>query len=171
MATTQRHAPRTVLPQHRYRDSSQSVSVELWQAGLHGFHQRWDLLNVPWGLEERRAICCFACFLLSWLLIDLAFVVEICMGLTQSCYATEGFGVVLLPLLRLLFGPWPVATIRKPTAWLFQWILASTSAYTTYASCVTYWTAGLPTCFHQKSQTVSQKSQIVVLRHIHTIHA
>jgi len=48
------------------------------------------------------------------------------MGLTQSCYVTEGFGVVLLPLLRPLYGPWPVATIRIPTAWLCQWILAST---------------------------------------------
>jgi len=56
----------------------------------------------------------------------LAVVVEICMGLTQSCYVTEGFGMVLLPLLRLLYGPWSVATIRRPTAWLCQWILAST---------------------------------------------
>jgi len=37
--------------------------------------------------------------LLSLLLIDLAFVVEFCVGLTQSCYVTEGFGMVLLPLL------------------------------------------------------------------------
>jgi len=62
------------------------------------------------------------------LLIDLAFVVEICMGFTQSCYVTEGFGMVLLPLLRLLYGPLPIAIIRRPTAWLCQWILASTSA-------------------------------------------
>jgi len=53
---------------------------------------------VPWRLEG-RAICCFAYFLLSWLLIDLAFVVEFCMGLTQSCYVTEGFGMVLLRYL------------------------------------------------------------------------
>jgi len=73
--------------------TSQSVSVELWQAGLRGFHLRWDLLNVPWR-QEGRAIYCFAYFL-SLLLIDLAIVVETCMGLTQSCYVTEGFGMVL----------------------------------------------------------------------------
>jgi len=48
------------------------------------------------------------------------------MALTQSCYVTEGFRMVLLPLLRLLYGPWPVATIRRLTAWLCRWILAST---------------------------------------------
>jgi len=52
-------------------------------------------------------------------------VVDICMGSTQSCYVTEGFWMVLLPLLRLLHGPWSVATIRGPTEWLCQWILAS----------------------------------------------
>ena len=106
---------------------------KLWQAGLHGFHLRWDL-NEPWPLEG-RAICCFAYFLLSLLFIGLAFVVEICMGLTQSCYVTEDFGMVVLPLLRLLYGPWPVATIRRPTTWLCQGVLASTLAYTTYTSC------------------------------------
>jgi len=35
------------------------------------------------------------------------------MGLTQSCYVTEGFGIVLLPLLRLLYDPWPVATSHR----------------------------------------------------------
>jgi len=59
---------------------------------------------VPWHLEG-RTICCFAYFFLSLLLIDLAFVVEICMGLTQSCYVTKGFGMVVLPLLQLLYGP------------------------------------------------------------------
>jgi len=48
------------------------------------------------------------------------------MGLTQSCSVTEGFGVIVLPLLRLFYDPWPVATIHRPTAWLCQWILAST---------------------------------------------
>jgi len=62
------------------------------------------------------------------------------MRLTQPCYVTEGFMMVLLPLLRLLYGPWPVATIHRPTAWLCQWILASTLAYTTDASYVIYWT-------------------------------
>jgi len=52
------------------------------------------------------------------------------MSLTQSCYVTEGFGIVLLLLLRLLYDPWPVTTIHRPTAWLCQWILASTLAYT-----------------------------------------
>ena len=89
---------------------------------------------MPWRLDK-RAICCFAYFLLSLLLIDLAFVAEICMGLTQSCYVTEGFGMVLLPLLQLLYGPLPVATIRRPTAWLCQLIIASTSAYTAYTPC------------------------------------
>jgi len=28
--TTQQHASKTVQPQHRYQDSSQSVNVELW---------------------------------------------------------------------------------------------------------------------------------------------
>jgi len=41
--------------------TSQSISVELWQTKLHGFHLRWDL-NVPSWLGG-RAICCFACFL------------------------------------------------------------------------------------------------------------
>ena len=112
--------------------TSQSVSVERWQAGLHGFHRHWDLLNVPWRLKG-GAICCFAYFLLSWLLIDLAFVVEICVGLTQSCHVTEDFTSASL---------WPVTSraIRRPTAWLCQWILASTLGYTTCASCATYWT-------------------------------
>jgi len=35
-----------------------------------------------------------------WLIL-----VEICMGLMQSCYVTEGFGIVLLPLLQLLYDP------------------------------------------------------------------
>jgi len=48
------------------------------------------------------------------------------MALTQSCYVMEGFGMVLLPLLRLLHGLRPVATIRRLTAWLCRWILAST---------------------------------------------
>ena len=61
------------------------------------------LLNVPWRLGE-RAICCFACFL-SLLPIDLANCCQSSMALTQSCYVTEGFGMVLLPLLRLLYGP------------------------------------------------------------------
>jgi len=42
------------------------------------------------------------------------------MGLTQSWYVTEGVGIVLLPLLWLLYDPWPVAVIHRPTAWLFQ---------------------------------------------------
>jgi len=33
------------------------------------------------------------------------------------------------------------------------------------------YTTGLPTCLHQRSQTLSQKSQIAVLRHIHIKHA
>jgi len=61
------------------------------------------LLNVPWRLGE-RAICCSACFL-SLLPIDLANCCQFCMALTPSCYVTEGFGMVLLPLLRLLYGP------------------------------------------------------------------
>jgi len=65
------------------------------------------------------------CCSLMWLIL-----VEICMGLMQSCYVTEGFGIVLLPLLQLLYDPWPVATIRRPTAWLCHWILSSTLAYT-----------------------------------------
>jgi len=40
------------------------------------------------------------CCSLIWLIV-----VEICMGLTQSSYFTEGFGMVLLPLLRLLYNP------------------------------------------------------------------
>jgi len=65
------------------------------------------------------------CCSLIWLIV-----VEICMGLTQSCYVTEGFGMVLLLLLRLLYDLWPVATIHRPTAWLCQRILASTLPYT-----------------------------------------
>ena len=30
--------------------------------------------------------------------------VVLCLALTQSCYVTEGFGMVLLPLLRLLYS-------------------------------------------------------------------
>jgi len=66
------------------------------------------------------------CCSLIWLIV-----VEICMGLTQSCYVMEGFGMILLPLLRLLYDTWPVATIHRLTAWLCQWILASTLAYNT----------------------------------------
>ena len=65
------------------------------------------------------------CCSLIWLIV-----VEIWMGLTQSFYVTEGFGMVLLPLLRLSYDPWPVTTIRRPTACLCQWIVASTLAYT-----------------------------------------
>jgi len=48
-----------------------------------------------------------------YLLISLN-VVEFCMALTQSCYVTEGFVMVLLPLLRLVYCPWlwPVSTIH-----------------------------------------------------------
>jgi len=42
---------------------------------------------------------------LSLLPIDLANCCQFFMALTQSCYVTEGFGMVLLPLLRLLYGP------------------------------------------------------------------
>jgi len=48
------------------------------------------------------------------------------MALMQSCYVTEGFGMDLLPLLRLLYGRWSVAIIRRPTTWLGQWFIAST---------------------------------------------
>jgi len=37
--------------------------------------------------------------------------------------------MILLLLLLLLYGPWPVATIRRPNARLRQWIFASTLAY------------------------------------------
>jgi len=46
----------------------------------------------------RLFFCCYCP--LIWLIV-----VEICMGLTQSCYVTEGFGMVLLPLLWLLYSP------------------------------------------------------------------
>ena len=62
-----RETLRGLSNQNRYQDSSQSLSDDLWQAGLHGFHLRWDLLNVPWWLKG-RAICCFA--YLSLLLLD-----------------------------------------------------------------------------------------------------
>ena len=51
---------------------------------------------------------------------------EFYMTLTQSCYVTGGFGMVLLPLLRLVYNPWPVATIHRPTTWLCRCILPST---------------------------------------------
>jgi len=74
------------------------------------------------------------------MLIDLVFDVEICMGLRQSCYVTEGFwnGFTSATSASL----WPVTSRDhpQPHTWLCQWILASTLAYTTYASCVTYWT-------------------------------
>ena len=72
---------------------------------LKKFRGASSLLAPPPESAYGRTISCFAYFLLSLLLIDLAFVVEFCVGLTQSCHATEGFGVVLLPLLRLLYGP------------------------------------------------------------------
>ena len=36
------------------------------------------------------------------------------------------FGMVLLPLLQLVYSPWPIRTIHRPTAWLCQCIFAST---------------------------------------------
>jgi len=35
-------------------------------------------------------------------------------------------GMVLLPLLQLVYSPWPIRTIHRPTAWLCQCIFAST---------------------------------------------
>ena len=113
-----------------------NLSLTLWQAGLHGFLLRYWTCLGGWENVPFVALLVF----LSLLPIDLANCCQFCMALTQSCYVTEGFGMVLLPLLRLLYDPWPVATIRRPTAWLRHWILASTLAYTTYTSCVTYWT-------------------------------
>ena len=82
MVTTQRNAPRTIKPQHRYQDSSHSVSVQLWQAWLHGFHLRcWTCLG---GWENVPFVASLVFLLL--LPIDLA----------NCCRNLYGFNAVLL---------------------------------------------------------------------------
>jgi len=115
-------------------------------------HQCWALTSqaswFPFALRSPQ--CALAAGRMYYLLLRLLLVVVIAHWFGFCSRILCGFNAVLLCNARFLdglasatsgfYGPWPVVTIRRPTVWLRQWILASMLAYTFYASCATYWT-------------------------------
>jgi len=73
----------------------------------------------------------------------------------------------------ILWKTWLELSPSHQKPWLESSHWLESRCHCVVLSLVVYWwdaMAGLATCFHQNNQTLSQKNQIAVLRHIYSLH-